>query len=94
MNQSLYLVRCASHLYELNKNPAYFGFTPNTITDSNVKLKFRLIEKINKKDLRKKKEIELIKEKGPLTQSGINDYQKNVEDKISALTSFLNSSFI
>ncbi|MCT6818034.1 MAG: hypothetical protein M3043_16690 [Lysinibacillus fusiformis] len=87
------LVRCASHLYELNKDPKYFGFTEETIRDSDVKLKFRLLEKVNKRDLRKKREKELIKEKAPLTQSGISDYQKSVEDKISALTSFLNSSF-
>lgn len=87
------LVRCASHLYELNKNPGYFGFTEETIMDSSVKLKFRLLERVNKRDLRKKREKELIKEKVPLTQSGISDYQKSVEDKISALTSFLNSNF-
>lgn len=86
------LVRCASHLYELNKNPEYLGFTKETIKDSSITLKFSLIEKIDKKDLRKKRETELIKEKEPLSQSGINDYQKSVEDKISALTSFLNSS--
>ena len=86
------LVRCASHLYELNKDPKHFGFTEKTIRDSNVKLKFRLLEKESKRDLRKKREKELIKEKAPLTQSGISDYQKSVEDKISALTSFLNSS--
>lgn len=87
------LVRCAAHLYELNKNPTYFGFTSKTINDSSVKLKFRLIEKNNEKVLRKKKEIELIKEKKPLTQSGINDYQKSVEDKILALTGFLDNKF-
>lgn len=87
------LVRCASHLYELNKDPGYFGFTEETIMDSSVKLKFRLLERVIKRDLRKKREKELIKEKVPLTQSGISDYQKSVEDKISALTSFLNSNF-
>ncbi|WP_222928689.1 hypothetical protein [Bacillus pumilus] len=87
------LARCASHMYQLNKNPEYFGFTSGTIRDSSITLKFRLLEKANKNDLRKKREKELIKEKAPLSQSGISDYQKSVEDKISALTSFLNSSF-
>lgn len=87
------LVRCASHLYELNNNPEYFGFTEETIKDSSITLKFSLVEKIDKKDLRKKREIELIKEKEPLSQSGIKDYQKSIEDKILSLTSFLNSSF-
>lgn len=86
------LVRCASHLYELNKNPEYFGFTEETIKDSSITLKFRLLEKIDNKILRKKREIELIKEKKPLSQSGISDYQKSIEDKISVLTSFLNLS--
>ncbi|MBC5636281.1 hypothetical protein H8S33_05495 [Ornithinibacillus sp. BX22] len=86
------LVRCASHLYELNKDPKYFGFNEDTIRDSSVKLRFRLLEKVNERDLRKKREKELIKEKAPLTQSGISDYQKSVEDKVSALTKFLNSS--
>lgn len=87
------LVRCASHLYELDKNPEYFGFTEEIIKDSSITLKFKLLEKIDKKDLRKRREIELIKEKEPLSQSGIKDYQKSIEDKISSLTSFLNSSF-
>ncbi len=85
------LVRCASHLYELNKDPKYFGFTEETIRDSSVKLKFRLLEKINERNLRKKREKELIKEKAPLTQSGISDYQKSIEDKILLLTRFLNT---
>ncbi|WP_079478437.1 hypothetical protein [Halobacillus salinus] len=84
------LARCASHLYQLNKNPDYFGFDKDTIRDSSITLKFRLLEKVNKN--RKTREKELIKENRPLSQSGISDYQKSVEDKISALTSFLNSS--
>ena len=87
------LERCASHLYKLNEDPTYFGFTIHTISDSNIKLKFRLTEKIDEKDLRKQKEIQLIKEKAPLTQSGVNDYQKSTADKVLALTSFLESSF-
>lgn len=55
-------------------------------------LKFRLLEKIDNKVLRKKREKELIKENQPLSQSGISDYQKSIEDKISSLTSFLNDS--
>lgn len=85
------LARCASHLYQLNKNPDYFGFDENTIRDSSITLKFRLLEKVNKD--RKKREKELIKKEKPLSQSGRSDYQKSVEDKISSLNSFLNSSF-
>lgn len=86
------LVRCASHLYQLSKKPEYFGFTEETISDSSVTLKFRLLEKIDNKGLRKKREKELIKDNKPLSQSGISDYQKSIEDKISSLTSFLNDS--
>ncbi|MEW4328854.1 hypothetical protein Q0N12_19545 [Rossellomorea marisflavi] len=87
------LARCASHMYQLNKNPEYFGFTPKTIKDSSITLNFRLLENVIKNDLRKRREKELIKEKAPLSQSGISDRQKSAEDKISSLESFLNSNF-
>jgi len=87
------LVRCASHLYELKKNPEYFGFTKDTIEDSSITLKFRLIKKEDDRTLRKKIEKELIKENKPLSQSGISDHQKSVEEKILSLTYFLDSNF-
>lgn len=83
------LVRCASHLYELKKNPNYFGFTKETINDSSITLKFRLIEENSDKISRKEKEKKLINERKPLSQSGISDRQKNVEGKIEALMQFL-----
>ena len=85
------LVRCATHLYKLKKYPEYFGFTEDTISDSNITLKFNLIEKINNNSLRKKREKELIKEKKPLSQSEVSDFQKNVEEKISSLKEFLDN---
>lgn len=87
------LVRCASHLYELKKKPEYFGFTDKTIDDPGITLKFKLIEKNSNNASRKKREVELIKERKPLSQSGIRDRQKNVEDKIEALTQFLNDNY-
>ena len=84
------MVRCALHLYELNKKPEYFGFTDTTIDDPSITLKFKLIEENDNKALRRKRETELIKERKPLSQSGIADRQKNIEDKIEALTQFLN----
>jgi hypothetical protein len=87
------LVRCASHLYDLKKSPEYFGFTEDTIGDSSITLKFRLIENQGNSALRKKREKELIKENKPLSQSGISDHQKSVEEKILALTYFLDSNF-
>lgn len=83
------LVRCAAHLYELKKNPNYFGFTKETINDSSITLKFRLIEENSDKTSRKENEKSLINERKPLSQSGISDRQKNVESKIEALTQFL-----
>lgn len=84
------LVRCASHLYELKKKPEYFGFTDKTIDNPGITLKFCLIEKNDDSASRKKRELELIKARKPLSQNGISDRQKNVEDKIEALTQFLN----
>ncbi|UOQ49401.1 hypothetical protein MUN88_04660 [Gracilibacillus caseinilyticus] len=86
------LVRCASHLYELKRNPGYFGFTDKTIDNPGITLKFSLIEENGDYASRKKRELELIKERNILSQSGIRDHQKNVEDKIKALTQFLNDS--
>ncbi|MCX0379532.1 GIY-YIG nuclease family protein [Clostridium perfringens] len=92
IGESVYvIVRCAEHLYELNKNPKYFGFTEDTIKDQSITLKFSIIEKEDEKSLRKKRETQLIKEKKPLSQSGINDYQKSEQNRILALTNFLKS---
>ncbi len=87
------LVRCASHLYELKRKPEYFGFTDKTIDDPSITLKFKLIGKDSNNGLRKKREMEFIKVRKPLSQSGIRDRQKNVEDKIEALTRFLNDNY-
>lgn len=86
------LVRCASHLYELKKKPEYFGFTYKTIDNPSITLKFSLIEKNSDNISRKRRELELIKERNPLCQNLISDRMKNVEDKIKALTQFLNDN--
>lgn len=83
------LVRCASHLYNLKKNPHYFGFTKETIDDSGITLSFHLLGQADDTQKRKKLEKEIINSRKPLSQSGISDRQKNVEEKILALTSFL-----
>lgn len=87
------LKRCGEHLYKLNKlneSPGYFGFTEDILKDSNITLKFELLEKIDDAIFRKKRELELIKNENPLSQSGIKDYVKNLEDRIVALREFLN----
>lgn len=85
------IVRCASHLYELKKHPEYLGFTDETIGDLCIKLKFRVIEEIDDTMRRKAREKELIKNEKPLSQNGMSDQQKSVEEKIRALTEFLNN---
>lgn len=86
------LVRCASHLYNLKKNPEYLGFTEKTIEDSEISLSFHLIKQEKDALKRKKEEKEIVKKKNPLSQSGISDRQKNVEERIEALTNFLEES--
>ena len=86
------LVQCASHLYNLKKDPLLFGFTPDTIDDSNTKLIFTLLKNENDAYKRKKLEKEIINtEQLPLSQSGISDRLKPVEDRILALTDFLDN---
>ena len=83
------LVRCAAHLYELKRNHAYFGFTDEQIKDEGITLRFELAENQIDAAARKRKEKELIRENNPIMQSGISDRMKSVEEKIEALTNFL-----
>ena len=90
IGESVYVLKCcAEHLYEFKKDPIYFGFTEDIIQDSNITLKFELLEKIVDLNLRKKREIELIKSKKPLSQSVIKDHLKVLEDRELALIEFL-----
>ena len=86
------MVRCATHLYRLKNKPEYFGFTSNTIEREDITVTFKLIKSIDDSILRKSTEKELIATKEPLSQSGISDRQKNIEDKIYALNQFINSN--
>ncbi|QRV01773.1 hypothetical protein JTE88_06685 [Arcanobacterium phocisimile] len=86
------LVRCATHLYGLKKNPAYFGFTADTIEDSQITLKFELLEKISDEAKRKAREKEIIKATDNIIcQSQVSDRMKSIDEKVEALTNFLNS---
>lgn len=84
------MVRCATHLYRLKNKPEYFGFTKDSIERTDITVTFKLIQEIENTMLRKSTEKELIAKKEPLSQSGISDRQKNIEDKIYALNQFLN----
>ncbi|MGT2755000.1 hypothetical protein [Streptococcus ovis] len=88
------LVRCATHLFEFKKNPAYFGFNEKSINNSNITLKFELCSQIDNRQERKQYEKELIKKTMELQpiicQSGISDRMKGIDLKIDALNTFLN----
>lgn len=86
------LARCASHLYTLKKQPHLWGFTEKTIENPNTKLIFSLVKQENDMQQRKILEKEIIKtEKLPISQSGISDRLKEVEERILSLSDFLNS---
>ena len=88
------LVRCGAHLFELKKKPEYFGFNDKTINNENISLKFKLLESVSDMADRKHREKELIQEKNPILQSGISDRMKSVEEKVQALTTFLEGATI
>ena len=86
------LVRCAQHLFELNKKPEYFGFTDNTIDDPEILLKFQMVDSVADKKDRKMKEKYLIESEKPLVQIGIKDYMKRKNDKIDSVNGFINNT--
>lgn len=47
------LVRCATHLFEFKKNPAYFGFNEKSIVNPKITLKFELYRQIDEQQKRK-----------------------------------------
>lgn len=84
------IVRCAAHLYSLSNSPEYFGFTDENIERTDITIVIEVLEVEKDKQIRKQKEKQYIKEYKPITQSGISDRMKSVEDKIAALEEYLN----
>lgn len=84
------LVRCATHLFNFKKNPAYFGFNDNQLERNDIKLSFRLLKQVDNTTERKCLEKELIKVLEPKLQNGISDRMKSIDEKIEEITSFLN----
>lgn len=84
------LVRCATHLFNFKKNPAYFGFNDNQLEINDIKLSFRLLKQVDNTTERKCLEKELIKVLEPKLQNGISDRMKSIDEKIEEITSFLN----
>lgn len=83
------LIRCAAHLYTLSNSPEYFGFTDETIERTDITIVLEVLEVEKDKYIRKQKEKQYIKDYKPITQSGISDRMKSVEDKIAALEEYL-----
>lgn len=87
------LVRCAAHLFELKKDPAYFGFTKESIDNEKITLKFEMLHQIDDRLKRKHREKEIIKEtlknQDLICQNGISDRMKDIDDKIESLALFL-----
>lgn len=83
------LVRCATHLFELKREPRYLGFDEVSIEKEDITLKFELIQSCSSKKERKTLEKQLIKELHPIMQSGISDRMKPIDEKIEALSNFL-----
>lgn len=83
------LVRCATHLFELKREPRYLGFDEISINNENISLKFELIQSCNSKKERKNLEKQIINELHPIMQSGISDRMKPIDKKMEALSKFL-----
>lgn len=85
------LIRCATHLFNVKKNPNYFGFTDETIEDEKIELRFSLLESEDDMQIRKQKEKIYIQTNEPKLQSGISDRMKAIDDKIQEITYLLES---
>ena len=84
------LIRCATHLYSLSISPEYFGFTDETIECTDITIIIEVLEVDKDKQSRKQKEKQYIKDFKPITQNGISDRMKSIEEKIAALEEYLN----
>lgn len=89
------LNRCAEHLYAFRNDPAYFGLEEVTLVDDLPGPALTLIAEILAAEPDKSKcqqlELHYIAERNPLTQSGIKDRMKDRDEKIKAVSAFLNS---
>lgn len=88
------LVRCATYLFKLMRNPAYLGFSQEYIENDQITLRFDVLEQIADNQDRKHREKEIIYEtlnaQQNICQSGIGDRMKSIDDKIKS-TAFLAS---
>lgn len=82
------LVRCATHLFELKRNPEYWGFDKEKLENEHVVLRFELIEPCADMEKRKKREKILISTEKPIMQNGISDRMKSIDEKLKSLEAF------
>ncbi|HEL1907187.1 TPA: hypothetical protein TX976_001144 [Streptococcus suis] len=83
------LIRCAQHLYQLRKNPLYFGMNDEILRSQNLILAFEVLHEEVKMGIRRNKEKEYIKNIAPLLQSGISDRMLSIPKKKEAMANFL-----
>lgn len=85
------LNRCAAHLYAFRAHPEYFGFTPKAAERKDLTLMIEILKSEPNKAKCQQLELDYIKKRSPLTQSGIKDRMKPVPQKLAAVEHFLNS---
>ncbi|MGV3078600.1 hypothetical protein ACEE44_00155 [Streptococcus sp. 32226D021BW] len=83
------LIRCAQHLYQLRKNPLYFGMNDEILGSQNLILAFEVLHEEVKMGIRRNKEKEYIENIAPLLQSGISDRMLSIPKKKEAMANFL-----
>ncbi|HEM4276587.1 TPA: hypothetical protein U1X82_001353 [Streptococcus suis] len=83
------LIRCAQHLYQLRKNPLYFGMNDEILRSQNLILAFEVLHEEVKMGIRRNKEKEYIKNIAPLLQSGLSDRMLPISRKKEAVANFL-----
>lgn len=83
------LIRCAQHLYQLRKNPLYFGMNDEILRNQNLILVFEVLHEEEKMGIRRNKEKKYIQRNAPLLQSGYRDRMVSVDKKQEALVKFL-----
>ncbi|HFR3672457.1 TPA: hypothetical protein ACHVEW_002259, partial [Streptococcus suis] len=82
-------IRCAQHLYQLRKNPLYFGMNDEILRSQNLILAFEVLHEEVKMGIRRNKEKEYIKNIAPLLQSGLSDRMLPISRKKEAVANFL-----
>jgi len=84
------LIRCATHLYEINKGIGYLGFKKEILENEDITIVFRLLENISDKAIRNSKEKVMIKQEHPRMQSEISDRVKSVDEMVNEMLKLLN----